>query len=215
MNFLLLTSYFYVLLCSILIQPMNYLAHAYLSFDQPEVLLGNMISDFVKGKKKYDYPFSVQRGIALHRAIDEFTDNHSATKEARKIFQPSYGLYSAVFMDVVYDHFLATDKQEFSNDSLLTFSLNTYHKLDGYVQQFPARFAMIYPYMKEYNWLYNYKTHMGIRRSFEGISHRALYMSESTTAFNLFSENYKDLQALYSSFFPFVKLFAFDTLQTL
>lgn len=30
---------------------MNYLAHAYLSFDEPEILVGNMISDFVKGKK--------------------------------------------------------------------------------------------------------------------------------------------------------------------
>ena len=30
---------------------MNYLAHAYLSFGDPDVLTGNMISDFVKGKK--------------------------------------------------------------------------------------------------------------------------------------------------------------------
>ncbi len=35
---------------------MNYLAHAYLSFNDPEILVGNMISDFVKGKKKFDYP---------------------------------------------------------------------------------------------------------------------------------------------------------------
>ena len=30
----------------------NYLAHAYLSFGDPEILTGNLISDFVKGKKK-------------------------------------------------------------------------------------------------------------------------------------------------------------------
>ncbi len=35
---------------------MNYLAHAYLSFGDPDILAGNMISDFVKGKKKFDYP---------------------------------------------------------------------------------------------------------------------------------------------------------------
>lgn len=35
---------------------MNYLAHAYLSFNDPEILVGNLISDFVKGKKKFDYP---------------------------------------------------------------------------------------------------------------------------------------------------------------
>ncbi|MFY7899136.1 MAG: ACP phosphodiesterase, partial [Chitinophagaceae bacterium] len=32
---------------------MNFLAHAYLSFQQPSLLIGNMISDFVKGKKQY------------------------------------------------------------------------------------------------------------------------------------------------------------------
>ena len=30
---------------------MNFLAHAYLSFSQPEILVGNMISDFVKASK--------------------------------------------------------------------------------------------------------------------------------------------------------------------
>ncbi len=51
---------------------MNYLAHAYLSFHDPEVLVGNMISDFVKGKKQYDYPDGIQKGIRLHRIIDLF-----------------------------------------------------------------------------------------------------------------------------------------------
>ena len=61
---------------------MNFLAHAYLSFGQPEILVGNMISDFVKGKKKFDYPGGIQAGMQLHRAIDTFTDAHPATKEA-------------------------------------------------------------------------------------------------------------------------------------
>jgi acyl carrier protein phosphodiesterase len=39
---------------------MNYLAHAYLSFNDPEILVGNMISDFVKGKKKFDFPLRIQ-----------------------------------------------------------------------------------------------------------------------------------------------------------
>src|SRR6202008_4422095 len=100
---------------------MNFLAHAYLSFDQPEILVGNMISDFVKGKKKFDYPANIQKGIALHRFIDSFTDEHEATKEAKEVFRPAYRLYSGAFVDVVYDHFLATDENEFTEDSLLSF----------------------------------------------------------------------------------------------
>ena len=91
--------------CKLII--VNYLAHAYLSFGDTEVLTGNLISDFVKGKKKYDYPPRILGGIDLHRAIDEFTDDHTVNKEAAKIFKPFYGLYSSAFIDVVYDHFLA------------------------------------------------------------------------------------------------------------
>src|SRR3954454_16256689 len=92
---------------------MNYLAHAYLSFGNEPVLIGNMISDFVKGNKKFDYPGDIQKGIALHRTIDMFTDGHVATKNAKEIFKPSAGSYAPVFVDVVYDHFLAVDETEF------------------------------------------------------------------------------------------------------
>jgi len=46
-----------------------------------------MISDYVKGKKKFDYPIKIQQGIHLHRLIDEFTDFHPITKEAKQFFK--------------------------------------------------------------------------------------------------------------------------------
>src|SRR6476659_3052763 len=111
---------------------MNYLAHALLSFNQPEILVGNMISDFVKGKTRFSFSERIQQGIMLHRSIDEFTDTHDATKQAKKFFKPVVGLYAGAFVDVVYDHFLANDSNEFNNDSLLDFSLSVYATLDNY-----------------------------------------------------------------------------------
>ena len=92
---------------------MNFLAHAYLSFQHPEILVGNMISDFVKGRKRLDYSQGIQQGILLHRQIDAFTEMHPATKEARKFLRPAVGLYSGAFVDVAYDHFLANDQNDF------------------------------------------------------------------------------------------------------
>jgi acyl carrier protein phosphodiesterase len=68
---------------------MNFLAHAYLSFGNDDLIIGNMISDFVKGKKRYDFPLPVQNGIELHRRIDAFTDAHAITSSSKKIFQTS------------------------------------------------------------------------------------------------------------------------------
>ncbi len=83
----------------------NYLAHAYLSFRIPDIAVGNLISDFVKGKRKLDYPPGIQTGIALHRAIDTFTDGHPATRRAKSYFRSDYGLYSGSLTDVACDYF--------------------------------------------------------------------------------------------------------------
>ena len=187
---------------------MNYLAHAFLSFGHPEITVGNLISDFVKGKKKYDYPILIQHGIALHRLIDRFTDDHPVTQQAKKIFRPDYRLYSAVFTDIVYDHFLANDESLFNEYSLLDFSQAVYTNLDKFKNWLPPGFAGIFPYMKSHNWLYNYTSHEGIKKSFRGIVYRAAYLSESDTAFMLFEKHYNELRSCYMEFFPQLNAFA-------
>ena len=191
---------------------MNYLAHAYLSFNRPGILVGNMISDFIKGSKKYDYPEMIQQGIALHREIDSFTDAHSATKEAKDIFRPAYRLYSGAIMDVVYDHFLALDENEFPGESLGTFTINTYNLLDQYTTYFPEKFAAMYPYMKTHNWLYNYKYKQGIQKSLGGLVRRSKYLTESDTAYQLFNDHYEKIKPLYQRFFPELRSMAINFL---
>ena len=186
---------------------MNYLAHAYLSFNDPEILVGNMISDFVKGKKKFDYPVRIQSGITLHRMIDAFTDEHPATKEAKEFFRAHYRLYSGAFIDVVYDHFLATDLTEFTHPSLLEFSEQVYDVLEENKQWLPERFAGMIPYMRSQNWLYNYRTTWGTERSFGGLVRRSAYLTESDTASKLFNEHYQPLQACYRHFWQEAKPF--------
>lgn len=193
----------------------NYLAHAYLSFNVPAVLVGNLISDFVKGKKQFDYPADVHKGIVLHRAIDTFTDEHAVTAAAKTIFRPHYRLYSGAFVDVVYDHFLANDVQLFPDNRLFEFSQEVYSALDQYVSLFPVQFHSMYPYMKEYNWLYGYHQRLGIEKSFQGVVRRSAYLTESRVAFTLFEDNYEVLQQCYADFFPALKAFAFATLESL
>jgi acyl carrier protein phosphodiesterase len=184
---------------------MNYLAHAYLSFGRPGLLVGNMISDYVKGKKKYDYPEQIQQGIAVHREIDRFTDSHLATKAAKEVFRSAYRLYAGSLMDVIYDHFLALDENEFTDESLKAFTINTYAMLDQFTDHFPEKFSRMYPYMKAQNWLYNYRYRQGVEKSLAGVVRRAKYLEESDTAFLLFNEHYDRLKDLYQLFFPELK----------
>lgn len=195
---------------------MNLLAHAYLSFNQPAILAGNMISDYVKGKKKFDYPEEIQKGMTLHRAIDEFTDSHEITYLAKQYFKADYRLYAGAFVDVLYDHFLANDRDQFTDDEDLSiFCQSTYTSLQLNASIFPQQFQQMLPYMQSQNWLYNYKYKSGIEKGFDGLVRRAAYLSESAIAFNIFNEHYNDLQIYYNEFFPSLKLFAVQQLYKL
>ncbi|MCY7290602.1 MAG: ACP phosphodiesterase [Ferruginibacter sp.] len=188
---------------------MNYLAHAFLSFNNTDLLVGNMISDYVKGKKQFEYSASIQAGIKLHRAIDEFTDTHEATFEIKKYFKPAYRLYAGAFTDVVYDYFLANDANEFTNhNSLKIFTQKTYKMLEGQTVHFPEKFAAMFPYMQAQDWLYHYQFNEGMQKSFGGLARRAKYMEETDTAYQIFLTNKDSIKAWYNIFFPQVKLFA-------
>ena len=195
---------------------MNYLAHAFLSFGNPSILTGNIISDFIKGRRIYSYNDDILKGIRLHRAIDDFTDHHSSTKAIKKYFSPHYGLYASVFTDIAYDYFIANDKKVFENiESLEKFSLICYDQLDQNYIYFPEEFKRVYASMKQHNWLYNYHLVSGIEFSFRGIDSRAKYMSDYTTAFEIFLKHKEQLQKYYNPFFSEIRLFAKLTLQQL
>jgi acyl carrier protein phosphodiesterase len=195
---------------------MNLLAHAHLSFNQPQILVGNMISDYVKGKKQFDYPLVVQKGIRLHRAIDNFTDTHKVTQEVKAFFRPQYRLYAGAFADVVYDHFLANDEAFFSTDNdLKVFSAGVYKVLEENTAFLPEPFKKMLPYMIEHNWLYNYKNKWGIEKSFTGLAKRAVYIEESAIAFEVFNKNYDAIKSFYNIFYPDLKKYAQLQLQQL
>lgn len=185
---------------------MNFLAHAYLSFNNPDVLTGNMISDFVKGSHINDYSGEVLAGIHLHRSIDEFTDTHPVTKLAKAFFKDDYRLYASPIVDVIYDYFVANDRENFANTSeLLHFSKSVYDDLNVNWHLLPERFRKIFPYMQSENWLYNYRTEEGIRNSLIGLHRRAKYMPPSDRAFEIFLKHTTEIAEIYHTYFTLLK----------
>lgn len=180
---------------------MNYLAHAYLSFNNNDILIGNMISDYVKGKQQFLYNNQIQKGIQLHRKIDRFTDTHLAVKDAIKLFKQEVGLYAGAFVDIIFDYFLANDKTKFINeDALLEFTLDTYKIIQKNIQLLPIKFVEMFSYMQTQNWLFNYRHQQGIGLSFKGITKRAKYLNKEHQAFLIFKENEKCLRDNYLNF---------------
>jgi acyl carrier protein phosphodiesterase len=118
-------------------------------------------------------------------------------------------------MDVIYDHFLANDKDIFGEGTLKRFTQTVYTVLEEHTAQLPDIFVQVLFYMKTEDWLYHYKYEQGIEKSLRGLVRRAAYLSESDTAYRLFLEHYVDLRDCYNQFFPDVKQFAKQRLEKL
>ncbi len=84
---------------------MNFLAHAYLSFDREGILIGNFVADFIKGKELNRYHDEIFTGILLHREIDAFTDSHPLVRAGQSYLRPRFRHYSTVITDIFFDYF--------------------------------------------------------------------------------------------------------------
>ncbi len=162
---------------------MNYLAHAYLSGQDPEVLIGNMMGDAIKGYGFLDkYPKKISTGILLHRFIDDFMDNHELTRQGKKRIWQNYRHYSGVVLDIYYDHLLAKNWSIIVGSDLDEFAKSIYSLLRENRAILPEETQYLSDHMIRHNWLGNYPHLEGIERTFQGLSRRTKFSNNMATA---------------------------------
>lgn len=181
---------------------MNHLGHFYLSFEQDHLLVGNYLADFSLGKRYEKYPKSIQKGVLLHRFIDDFTDNHPSVINSKARIANKHGKYTPVVIDVFYDYLLATDWKLYSNEPLASFSEKTYQQLDSFKTLFPEQLLLRFEHMQTHDWLSHYATDLGIERSLLGLSKRAKFTNNFEGAFADLKTHEPDLRADFNQFFP-------------
>lgn len=154
------------------LRAMNFLGHLFLSGTEPLVIVGNFMADAVKGRDYTHLHPDLQRGIALHRAIDSFTDEHPANRTGRERVRTHAGRYSGVVMDLFYDHLLASRWSDRSPEPLPAFAQRMYALLLAHQHLLPQRTAQMLPYMVKNDWLTSYATLTGMGRALAGLASR-------------------------------------------
>ena len=101
---------------------MNHLAHALLAGPDPQLRLGGLMGDFVRGRVDPALACGIRQGIALHRAIDTYTDSHPEIAAVRGRFEPPFRRYAGILIDIWFDHILARDFGTWSAVPLPDFS---------------------------------------------------------------------------------------------
>jgi acyl carrier protein phosphodiesterase len=186
---------------------MNFLAHIYLSGESKEIIIGNFIADAVRGSNFSLYSPGVIAGIKLHHKIDGFTDSHPIVSESKKRLRLKYGKYSAVIVDIFYDHFLALDWSLYSKTPLQEYAVKTYELMSENIHIMPPKVHQILPYMISENWLFNYSKLDGIQSTLEGMSRRARFESGMEKSIEDLKMDYELYRKEFHNFFPELQKF--------
>jgi acyl carrier protein phosphodiesterase len=194
---------------------MNFLAHIYLSGDNDLIKIGNFMADGIRGKHFETFPLDVQKGIILHRAIDTYTDAHPIFRRSTKKLHKRYHHYAGVIVDVFYDHFLAKNWTNYSNENLEDYIQRFYQSLNENTAILTERTIGLMPYMTKQNWLSSYQTVEGIKQILTQMDSRTKNESKMRFATEELTELYSEFEQEFTEFFEDLRIHAKGKLMTL
>jgi len=177
---------------------MNYLAHAILSGDNEDIILGGFIADAVKGNPVKNYDGFVLHGIRIHRLIDEYTSHHPVFSSSRKRINNKY---SGVIVDMFYDHFLAANWHDYSKIPLKEFTSGIYKIALKKYLILPVKIKKMLPFMMSSDWLASYADLSILQKNFEGLASRTKFNSGMEYAVGELKKNYNLYNLEFKDFF--------------
>lgn len=184
---------------------MNYLAHVFLQRSAPELLIGGILGDFVKGAVDARFSPGVQAGILLHRAIDRYTDAHATVRASAALISPARRRFAGILVDVFYDHFLARHWARYSEHTLHEFTHATYATLASQATDYPERLQRILPFMIKQDWLSSYIHIESVDAALHGIARRFQRYPRAAVLADGVQEliqNHDALEQQFLEFFP-------------
>lgn len=186
---------------------MNYLAHSFLSYQKPDLIIGNFIADSIQGNRFEGLTEGIIKGISLHRKIDVFTDSHPIFLTSKRRFSKEFDKYSGVLMDIFYDHYLAKNFSLYSSLSLQQHADTIYDLLKENYDYLPDHAKRFYGYMTDRNILFHYSSLKGIETVLTHLSNRIKNRFELQLAIPMFEKDYTEIEAEFFIFFDELQAF--------
>ena len=181
---------------------MNYLAHIYLSGSSEEILMGNIIGDFVKGSRYKHFPENIKAGILLHRFIDSYTDTHPLVRKSKSRFVPKFDKYSGVVVDIIYDFFLSIEWYKYSTVPLPDFIKHTTVTVQDNFSLLPSIVQELLPDFVSLRWLEAYGSIDGIEQVLRGMGEHTSMPDETEFAIDVINTHFDQFRSEFALFFP-------------
>lgn len=185
---------------------MNWLAHALLSEPDTEVRIGNVMADLVKGRERKHMSEAFLLGVKHHQKIDAFTDTHPVFIRSCSRVSDPYRRFSGILIDVFYDHFLASNWEQYATIPLDTFTGDLYADIQAYPITFSEDVQYALDRLIADDRLGMYQHVDGIQNTLKRISNRLESRTgrdfELESAITQLTDNYDVLANDFAHFFP-------------
>jgi acyl carrier protein phosphodiesterase len=184
---------------------MNWLSHVFLSENDIEYKLGNLLTDGLKGKAWDRAGEKFYRGIDTHKKIDAFTDSHAIVARSKARLAKK-GYLKSVVIDIVYDYCLSIHWERFSSLALDSFIEDFYIEARQEIKYYPKEAQSITQRVIDNNILGSYKDFKGLEEGFKRIdnrlSSRVLKKDKTLLYLPCVIENIKAIEEDFLLFFP-------------
>lgn len=171
-------------------------------------MLANLFGDFVKGRDYTHLPHIIQKGVTLHRDIDDFIDTHPLVKELRLKLYEDLPKIAGVAIDLYFDHLLANNWKEYHSEKLPSFVDNFFEFAIPKIRTsntfpdftFPKRFQELLEIMNKQNWIKRYQHTEGLTMASTGLSQRISFDNNLYDATEVFLMNQTDITEVFTTF---------------
>lgn len=187
---------------------MNFVGHLLLTTPTPAGWLGAILGDFVKGPLAGRYEPDLERAIALHRAIDRFTDNHPAVRASVARVSTARRRYGGILVDIFYDHFLLRHWAHYGGEPLDALVVRTYALLMQERDRLPERLQAVAPRMVAQDWLRANIRREQLALTLRRVSTRLRRGEPLATGVEEFDAHQQHFEADFHCFLPDVIAFA-------
>ena len=186
---------------------MNHIAHCVLSGNNPDLLIGNLLADWLKPAQKKVLNPKYNLGLALHFCIDDFTDAHEEVKKANDLIRPYVGKYAPVVTDVFFDFLLIENWKLYFvqfgvSENFTTFFETVYNIIERDLINIPEIFMPRLVSMVNSQWLNSYTTQQGLEIVFKILKKRTHFENNLDRIVPKLFELKPQLNVHFLIFFP-------------
>lgn len=160
----------------------------------------NLFGDYVKGSDLSRFPDKVQKGLWLHREIDDYIDHHPKVLELLHNLYPELPKISGIAVDLYFDHLLAKYWSDYHPVDLDEYLNKFYQTVPSHSDWFTDDFKFVLSKMIKGKWINKYGEFEGLKLTCERLSARIPFKNDLFKAPAVYHDMQKEIELTFRQY---------------